>query len=428
MSPTGTSALPIVNERGYRESYERTAEVITKTVRLGDCAVSRASLPDIAQLPTGAPISTQFEVARLRNRALNEIDTSVPLLTTVDAFSGCGGLTLGLHDAVSAAGYRAECRLAFDLNEAAAEVFIDNFQPVRFLHEPIEEVISGDLGRPKNASERALALDAGSVDILVGGPPCQGHSDLNNHSRRNDPKNALYGRMGRLAEVLLPSIIVIENVPGAVHDRGRIVQRTQEHLRNLGYTITGVALHADDFGAAQKRRRHFTIAVKGGDSYAVEATLKSLSTPTPTIMDAIGDLRTINSSTTFDSSAKHSAANIRRIDYLFDHDLYELPDSERPDCHRLKPHTYNSVYGRLYPDRPAPTITSGFGSTGQGRFVHPMERRTLTPHEAARVQGFPDSFDFSAAQGRRALQEMIGNAVPYRLAYSVCLAAIAGRQ
>lgn len=428
MTTTGTCALAVVNEQGYRESYAQSAGTVTKTVSRGDCQVSSASFPEVTQLPSGAPSSTRFEVARLRNRASHDMDSSVPLLTTVDAFSGCGGLTLGLHDAVSAAGYRAECRLAFDLNEAAASVFIDNFQPVRFLREPIEGVISGDLGSPVTASEGRLASETGPVDILVGGPPCQGHSDLNNHSRRNDPKNALYGRMGRLAEVLLPTIVVIENVPGAVHDRGRIVQRTQEHLQDLGYTITGVALRADDFGAAQKRKRHFTIAVKGGDSYAVESTLESLRTPAPTVMDVIGDLRTVDSLTTFDSSAKHSAINERRIDYLFDNDLYELPDSERPDCHRLKPHSYNSVYGRLYPDQPAPTITSGFGSTGQGRFVHPMERRTLTPHEAARVQGFSDSFNFSAARGRRALQEMIGNAVPYRLAYSVCLAAIAGRQ
>jgi DNA (cytosine-5)-methyltransferase 1 len=75
------------------------------------------------------------------------------------------------------------------------------------------------------------------------------------------------------------------------------------------------------------------------------------------------------------------------------------------------------VYGRMRPDVPAPTITSGFGSTGQGRFVHPLEPRTLTPREAARLQGFPDWFSFSAVDGRRALQEMIGNAVPSRLGY-----------
>lgn len=74
----------------------------------------------------------------------------------------------------------------------------------------------------------------------------------------------------------------------------------------------------------------------------------------------------------------------------FENNLFELPNSERPDCHRLKPHSYKSVYGRMYWDRPAPTITRGFGSTGQGRFVHSLLKRTITPHEAARIQFFPD--------------------------------------
>jgi DNA (cytosine-5)-methyltransferase 1 len=82
----------------------------------------------------------------------------------------------------------------------------------------------------------------------------------------------------------------------------------------------------------------------------------------------------------------------RRVDYLFDHDLFDLPNSERPPCHRDKMHTYNSVYGRLQWDRPAPTITGGFDTMGRGRFVHPRFRRPLTPREGARLQGFPDWF------------------------------------
>ena len=139
-------------------------------------------------------------------------------------------------------------------------------------------------------------------------------------------------------------------------------------------------------------------------------------------MDAIGDIGVRPGSGLYDTAAQHSAVNERRIDFLFNNQLWELPNEQRPDCHRLKPHSYVSVYGRMHGDRPAPTITSGFGSTGQGRFVHPEERRTLTPHEAARLQGFPDWFTFSGVSKRGALQKMIGNAVPSRLAY----AAVAG--
>ena len=112
--------------------------------------------------------------------------------------------------------------------------------------------------------------------------------------------------------------------------------------------------------------------------------------------------------------------NQRRIDYLFEHDIYNLPNSERPDCHRLKEHSYNAVYGRMHWDRPASTLTGGFACCGRGRFIHPLRRRTLTPHEAARVQFFPDFFDFSEL-GRTALVRAIGNAVPPKAGYVVAL-------
>lgn len=122
----------------------------------------------------------------------------------------------------------------------------------------------------------------------------------------------------------------------------------------------------------------------------------------------------------FNTASEHSLENKRRIEYLFENNLFELPNSERPDCHRLKPHSYKSVYGRMYWDRPAPTITRGFGSTGQGRFVHSLLKRTITPHEAARIQFFPDFFNFGDLR-RRQYQDVIGNAVPSKLSYLLAL-------
>jgi DNA (cytosine-5)-methyltransferase 1 len=83
------------------------------------------------------------------------------------------------------------------------------------------------------------------------------------------------------------------------------------------------------------------------------------------------------------------------------------------------------MYGRLRYDRPSQTITSGFTSPGQGRFIHPSQQRTLTPHEAARLQFFPDFFDFSASKKRGDLAKMIGNAVPMKLSYMLCLELLA---
>lgn len=257
----------------------------------------------------------------------------------------------------------------------------------------------------------------------MGGPPCQGHSDLNNHTRRADPRNALYLRMARFVEVVRPQHVLIENVPGVAHDKTGVVRRTTESLRAAGYAVETAILTATDFGAAQSRRRHLLLATLSPAGAPTLAQLQSdFGSPVRTVMDAIGDLGVRPGGGIYDTAAQHSELNERRINFLFDNQLWDLPNEERPDCHRLKPHSYVSVYGRMHGDRPAPTITSGFGSTGQGRFVHPLERRTLTPHEAARLQGFPDWFTFRSVAKRGALQKMIGNAVPSRLAY----AAVAG--
>jgi DNA (cytosine-5)-methyltransferase 1 len=106
--------------------------------------------------------------------------------------------------------------------------------------------------------------------------------------------------------------------------------------------------------------------------------------------------------------------NLRRVKFLFDRNMYDLPNRQRPDCHR-NGHSYKSMYGRLHWNKPAQTITTGFGSMGQGRFVHPRKPRMITPHEAGRVQGLPDFLDFSVATKRATLQALIGNAVPPRM-------------
>jgi len=125
---------------------------------------------------------------------------------------------------------------------------------------------------------------------------------------------------------------------------------------------------------------------------------------------AIADLSRKRGSGIFDAPSILSRANTNRINYLFRYGLYNLPDHRRPICHQ-RAHSYKSMYGRLSYDELAQTITSGFGSPGQGRFIHPTRPRALTPHEAARLQFFPDSFDFSSVELRTALANMIGNAV-----------------
>jgi DNA (cytosine-5)-methyltransferase 1 len=408
--------LPVesyVNRRG------RIERLVTR--RDGTCATSSIRPAD-STAAQHDPFSEFWRSWLLGSESSVALTNTARAVTVADLFSGCGGLSVGIREACGALGYSERIVLAVDTNERAMDVFADNFRPERQHRGPIGDLVDGELGARLTAQERRLSQDLEGLTIAVGGPPCQGHSDLNNHTRRIDPKNALYLRMARFVEVVRPKSVIIENVPGVRHDRTNVVGKTRDALRAAGYFVSDGILAADRLGWAQKRKRHVMLAsleVEDIDVGDIEAMFETTGRPMEWAISQIEE-----SDEMFDTAAKHSSVNKGRIDYLFDHNLYDLPDEQRPDCHRLKPHSYTSVYGRMRPNQPAPTITSGFGSTGQGRFVHPFERRTLTPHEAARLQGFPDSFTFEHAGGRRALQEMIGNAVPSRLAFVAAIALL----
>jgi DNA (cytosine-5)-methyltransferase 1 len=129
---------------------------------------------------------------------------------------------------------------------------------------------------------------------------------------------------------------------------------------------------------------------------------------------AIEDLAQLPCRSGIDTIPRSSPANQERMAWLLKHDKYDLPNYLRPKCHQDE-HSYKSMYGRLKWLESAQTITSGFSSIGQGRYMHPDQPRALTAHEAARIQGFPDYFDFTAANNKTALGTMIGNAVPPHL-------------
>jgi DNA (cytosine-5)-methyltransferase 1 len=346
-------------------------------------------------------------------------------IRSIDLFSGCGGLSLGASMAAAAVGARVTSIAAFDFFDAALGVHERNFGSHHLCSEPLEEVFDGAFGTSLTATEQCWRSKLGRIDLVLAGPPCQGHSDLNNHSRRDDPKNELYFRCARVAEVLKPKVVLIENVPGSRHDKSGVVDRTSTALKSLGYQVSSALLDATDFGVPQARKRFFLVARKGESGFDLESEACQLRLPKKNVAWAIDDLGVEASRGVFGTPATHSPTNQARIRYLFDHNLYELPNSQRPDCHRLKKHSYVSVYGRMRPDRPSPTITGGFGSTGQGRFVHPFEPRTLTPHEAARLQWFPDWFDFGDCK-RVDLQTMIGNAVPSQLAWAALVTSLRG--
>jgi DNA (cytosine-5)-methyltransferase 1 len=341
------------------------------------------------------------------------------VIRSVDLFAGCGGLSIGIGEACRALGLDLQPVVANDIDSDILEIYARNMPGTDVVAAPIETLLDGAVGSKLTSTERNFIKRVGEVDLVVGGPPCQGNSDFNNHTRNNDPKNELYLRMARFCEVFRPRHVIIENVPGVERDKGRVAQRTWDALRSLGYSVDSGIIDASTLGVAQRRKRSITIASLKIEPN-IQAAVDDLRVDPRPLSWAISDLSRIKSGALIDQAPNPNDLSRKRIDYLFDNNLYELPDSERPDCHRLKSHSYVSVYGRLHWDRPAPTITTGFGVMGRGRYVHPGERRTITPHEAARIQFFPDFFDFGEGP-RTLIHKVIGNAVPSKLGYALAL-------
>lgn len=338
-------------------------------------------------------------------------------ISLVDLFCGAGGITLGMQEAAHAHKLRLAIKFAADFEARAIEVYRENFPDAQAELVDLAQVFSQDVEAADfTERERELVRSVGKLDVLVGGPPCQGHSDLNNFSRRRDPKNDLYLVMARAAKVLNPAFVVIENVPGAKHDRGGVFAETIDALTRQGYSISYDTVNVKDIGVPQSRRRLVLIASR--EKHVDVSNIVSIYRTKPRDLAwAIQDLEWRESNSIMDEPSKPSRDNRARIDYLFENDLYDLPDDERPPCHRKGGHSYKSIYGRLKWSDSAQTITSGFYSMCMGRYVHPSQRRTLTAREAARIQFFPDYFSFDAAEKRTSLAQIIGNAVPPKLSF-----------
>jgi len=347
----------------------------------------------------------------------------VRTIRTVDLFAGCGGLVTGTMEACRRLKLGHSVELANEWDQEAMNVFESNLRPNVAICGDVSELFDGALDAKRlTSTEKKLLKEHPEIrdpDLLTGGPPCQGHSDLNNHSRREDPRNALYYRMIRAAWVLKPKAIIIENVSTVIHSKEGVVEQSAELLQEMGYHVETVMLWANEFGVPQKRKRHFLLASRISqpdvsilDQYRIEENR--------TLHWAIGDLiDEYDEDDIYNTPANSSAENRSRMKWLIDNDKWDLPNHLRPICHQ-KGHNYPAVYGRMKWTEPSSTITVGFGSNGQGRFTHPSARpgRPLTPHEAARIQTFPDWFSFNGHK-RSTMSKTIGNAVPPLLAMYV---------
>jgi DNA (cytosine-5)-methyltransferase 1 len=359
------------------------------------------------------------------------------VIRAVDLFCAAGGLTAGLKHAAHSIGLGVDVALAVDADSDALAIYTANHGPSLSTGVDVQTLVNYHIhGRGETArwSEWPAFIDPHMaqflvpLDILVAGPPCQGHSNLNNVSRRKDARNLLYLTTVAFAVAANAKSIVIENVPDVLLDAHEVVPTARALLARSGYRTDDAVLSADEFGVAQRRRRHFLVAVRDTSApFSLVEVAGGLKMEGLTLRQAIGDLANRKGKSVVDTVGTLSPENLRRIDWLFDNDAYDLPNRQRPRCHR-NGHTYPSVYGRMRWNEPAQTITTGYLTPGRGRFVHPSRRRTVTPREAARIQGFPDSFDFTPGgvdATRVLLGKVIGDAVPPLLGRAVCLSALA---
>ena len=339
-------------------------------------------------------------------------------LSVIDLFCGCGGLTLGVWEGSRVYQRKLCIQLAVDTSLDALSVYRANFEVNRKIARQIDvaSLLPGDPGDSPTQSEKVIQNKVGDLDLIIAGPPCQGHSDLNNITRRNDPRNGLYLKVVRAVELFQPRAVLIENVPTVIHDKTDVIKKSRKFFRKFDYNVSATTIDASKIGLPQRRRRHFLVAVRDA-VFDLEKCLSKYIYNQTVLSDYLAGLENepkTNAGIFYKPTAM-TEANRKRVAYLFKNNVYNLPDELRPPCHREKPHSYPSMYGRLRWNEPTPTITSGFGSMGQGRFVHPRCPRMLTPHEAARLQGFPDFFSFAAVKKLTALRKMIGNAVPPRI-------------
>jgi DNA (cytosine-5)-methyltransferase 1 len=333
--------------------------------------------------------------------------------SAVDLFAGAGGFSLG----ASEAGF--EVVAAVDKWTPALRTYERNFE---------HRVLDCDLAIESPAAlRRELGLCPGDLDLLIGGPPCQGFS-IQRIGEDSDSRNDLVPAFGRAIEEFAPRLFVMENVRGLLGRRGRpYLDSFIELITGAGYEVEVHEVNARDYGVPQARKRVFVCGVRNDSPGFV---FPEPTHPEPvSVWDAIHDLPSRPLDLSPDpSDALHrrtrlSDLNKERLRHIPPGGGFEdLPKHLRVRCHRQGAakigHRY--VYGRLDPEVPAGTITARFDSFTRGKFAHPFEDRNITLREGARLQTFPDTHEFVGTQEE--IAALIGNAVPPRLATVVCVA------
>lgn len=341
--------------------------------------------------------------------------------TVVDLFAGVGGMSLGFRQV----GF--EVIFANEFDREIADAYSRNHPETKMVVCDIRQLdIPGNFVSIKS-----------SVDVVIGGPPCQGFSQKGSRKTIHDERNFLFRNFVEVVKYIEPKYFVMENVPNLLTNEGGLFKRELiELFEELGYSVSAEVLNAADFGVPQTRRRAILIGKKGNSP---------LRPPRPTgedntVWDAIGDLNFLNSGegqlvsdyqlktfTDYQSqmrgkskvlrnhiATKHSKIAIERMMLI----PPNCTEKVLPQEHQTKS-IYSGTWTRLNADGKAPTITTRFDTPSSGQFTHPYLHRALTVREAARIQSFPDDFEFSGTKMSQMRQ--VGNAVPPKIAKSIAV-------
>lgn len=340
----------------------------------------------------------------------------------LDLFCGAGGFSYGMEKNPD-----FETVIALDNDKFAGETFKRNM--------PSAVVVIGDITNSeikKIVSTQAKEL---GVNMIIGGPPCQGYSMKGKKLGLQDPRNFLFREYLNFVKELQPDIFIIENVKGLlVTSNGWFKDEIVRTIAELGYFVEFGVLNAAKYGVPQARERAIFICSKHNRILLPEPTVDK----PVTVREAIGDLSYLESGegdfeqdyvmepiSDYQRSMRmgskkiynHKASNHKQVAIK---KLELIPPERGKEFLPEKMHgnqKYKTTWGRLKWDEVSPTIDTRFDASSNGTNNHPYLNRAITPREAARIQSFDDTFIFYGAKIH--IRKQIGNAVPPLLAKAI---------